>query len=190
MTIPKLPEVLAALHMAPEYYPVLERLLECAGARAADCLQEFALRLLAAREAGASDPAAVALSTVRRWLRRERCEAALLAPIVLSDDSGRERLRPDVLPMPLPPLRVRRQIRWGRRSDAKSAPPPPPPDGYLAAAVRALPTPERNALVALYGIGGRPRRGRRSRELLALAERAVERLREVLAAEHFSPKMS
>jgi hypothetical protein len=181
-------EALAALHVPEPHAEALERLLAFAGHRAADCAQEFCAAFLAARAAGASDPAAVALSTVRRWLRRERLEAALLAPIMLTDDSGRERLRPDVLPMPLPPRAVRAQLRWGRRPGAESA--PPPPNGDLAAAVRRLPTPERRAIQACYGITGPKRRGRRSRELRALAERALARLRQQLAAEHFPAKMS
>jgi hypothetical protein len=185
LTLAGLREALAALHVPEPHAEALERLLAFAGHRAGDAAQEFFAELLAAREAGASDPAAVALAAVRRWLRRERCEAALLAPIVLTDDSGRERLRPDVLPMPLPPRAVRRQIRWGRRPGAPSA----PPNADLAAAVRRLPTPERRALAAIYGIAGPPRRGRRSAELLALAERAVERLREALPAEHFAANL-
>jgi hypothetical protein len=173
-------EALDSLAVPAEHAAVLERLLQFAAHRAADAAQEFFAALLAAREAGASDPAAVALAAVRRWLRRERCEAALLAPIVLTDDSGRERLRPDILPMPLPPLRVRRQIRWGRRDRAESAEPRP---DLLEAALRTLPAAEQRAIDAIYL---RPRRGRRSRELLALAERAVERLRQALPQEHFA----
>jgi hypothetical protein len=182
-------EALTELNVAPCYREPLMRLLACAGARAADVAQTFFCELLAARESGLPHAEALALAAARRWLRRERLEAAMLEPIMLSDEAGREHERPDVLPMPLPPRQVRRQIRWGRRPGAESAP-PPPPDAYLLDAVRGLPPAERNAISAVYGIGGRPRRGRRSRELLALAERAVERLREVLAAEHFSAKMS
>jgi hypothetical protein len=188
LTLAGLREALAALHVPEPHAEALERLLAFAGHRAADAAQEFFAALLAAREAGASDPAAVALAAVRRWLRRERCEAALLAPIVLRDEAGRERLRPDVLPMPLPPRQVRRQIRWGPRPGAPSAP-PPPPAGDLLDAVRGLPRAERRAVEAVFGLTGPRRRGRRSRELLALAERAVERLREVLRPEHFTEQM-
>jgi hypothetical protein len=183
-----LAEALAALRVGEPYHEPLERLVALAGARAADCLQEFALRLLEARAAGLPEPEAVGLAAARRWLRRERLDDARLAPLVLEDSDGRPRERA-LRPLPMPPPAARRQIRWGRRPGTPSAP-PPPPDGYLAAAVRVLPTPEKRALVAIYGIGGAPRRGRRSRELLALAERALARLRQVLAAEHFSPKMS
>jgi hypothetical protein len=188
MTTTKLHEVLAALHMAPEYYPVLERLLECAGARASDVAQTFFCELLAARESGLPHAEALALAAARRWLRRQRLDDGLLEPLTLEGDDGRERERP-LRPLPMPAPQVRRQIRWGRRSDAKSAPPPPPPNGDLAAAVRALPTPERLAIQACYGITGPKRRGRRSRELRALEERAVERLRDVLAREHVAAKM-
>jgi hypothetical protein len=188
LTLAGLREALAELGIPDEYRDALERLVGFAGHRAADAAQEFFAELLAAREAGASDPAAVALSTVRRWLRRERLEAAMLEPIMLSDEAGREHERPDVLPMPLPPRQVRRQIRWGRRPGAQSAP-PPAPDADLAAAVRTLSPGERRAIGAVYGIGGPPRRGRRSRELRRLAERALARLREALPAEHFAANL-
>jgi hypothetical protein len=188
LTLAGLREALAALHVPEPHAEALERLLAFAGHRAGDCAQEFCAAFLAARAAGASDPAAVALAAVRRWLRRERIEAAMLEPIMLSDEAGREHERPDVLPMPLPPRQVRRQLRWGRRPGAPSAP-PPPPHHDLVAVVRTLPPAERNAIGAVYGIGGPRRRGRRSRELLALAERALERLREVLRPEHFRDQM-
>jgi hypothetical protein len=183
-----LAEALEALRVGEPYHEPLMRLFTYAGARAADVAQEFFTELLTARAAGLPEPEAVGLAAARRWLRRQRIDAAVLEPLLLEGADGREReraLRP--LPPPLPAARA--QIAWGRRSDAPSAP-PPPPDGYLAAAVRALPTPERRAIQACYGITGPKRRGRRSAELLALAERAVARLRQVLAAEHFPAKMS
>jgi hypothetical protein len=184
VSVRSLAEALDSLRVGEPYHEPLGRLVALAGARAADCLQEFALRLLEAREAGLPEAEAVGLAAARRWLRRERLDDARLAPLTLEGDDGKERERPDVQPLPPPLPASRAQIAWGRRPDAKSAPPPPPPDGYLAAAVRALPTPEKRAIAAIYGVGGAPRRGRRSRELLALAERALARLREVLAREH------
>jgi hypothetical protein len=184
MTIHGLHEALTELRVGADYYEPLERLVALAGARAADCLQEFAAALLEGRALALPEAEAVGLAAARRWLRRQRLDDGRLAPLVLEDADGRPReraLRP--LPPPLPASRA--QIAWGRRSDAKSAPPPPAPDADLAAAVRRLPTPERRALAAIYGVGGAPRRGRRSRELLALAERAVARLRQALPQEHF-----
>jgi hypothetical protein len=182
-----LAEALDSLRVGEPYRETLERLVALAGARAADCLQEFALRLLEAREAGLPEAEAVGLAAARRWLRKQRIDDARLAPLTLEGDAGRPRERA-LAPLPLPAPAVRRQIRWGRRSDAKSAP-PPPPDADLLEAVRTLPPGERRAIGAVYGIGGPPRRGRRSRELRRLAERAVARLREVLPSEQIAAEM-
>jgi hypothetical protein len=181
-------EALTELNVAPCYREPLERLLAYAGARAADVLQTFCLALLEARALDLPEAESVALARARRWLRRQRLDDGRLAPLVLEDADGRPRERAlQALPAPIPASRA--QIAWGRRPGAESAPPPPPPDAYLLDAVRGLPRAERNAIQACYGIGGRPRRGRRSRELRALAERAVARLRQVLRPEHFTEQM-
>jgi len=49
--------------------------------------------------------------------------------------------------------------------------------------------PERRAIQACYGIVGPRRRGRRSREVLRLAERAVAHLREVLPREQIAANL-
>jgi hypothetical protein len=185
--VTNLDALLDELQVGADYRPVLERLLAAAGSRAADCLQEFAVTLLQAREAALPQPEAVALAGARRWMRRQRLDAALLEPLSLPDDSGRERERPlRALPAPIPASRA--QIRWGRRADTLSIP-AHAPDADLAAAVRALPMPERRAIQACYGVSGPRRRGRRSRELLRLAERGVAHLREVLPQEHFAANL-
>jgi hypothetical protein len=48
---------------------------------------------------------------------------------------------------------------------------------------------ERRAVASIYGVGGPKRRGRRSRELLRLAEQAVARLRQALPQEQIAAKM-
>lgn len=187
MTIPRLPELLDALHVGADYRPLLSRLLQCAGSRAGDCLQEFAVRLLEAREAGLPEPESVALAACRRWLRRENLDSRLLEPLTLTDEAGKERER-ELAPLPCPIPAARRQLHWGRRHEHASIP-VAPPDADLAAAVRALPMPERRAIQACYGVTGPRRRGRRSHELLRLAERALAHLREVLPPEHFAAKL-
>jgi hypothetical protein len=184
MMPPQLDAILAELRVAPDYRPLLSRLLACAGSRAGDLAQEFALRLLEAREAGLPEPESVALAAARRWLKRARIDAALLEPLALPDDDGKERER-RLEPLPCPIPAARRQIRWGRRDDTLSIP-APAPDADLVAAVKALPLPERRAIQACFGVTGPKRRGRRSREVLRLAERAVERLRQALPPEHFA----
>jgi len=184
MTLPRLPELLTELRVGADYRDWLSRLVQCAGSRAADVAQTFCVELLEAREAGRPEAEAVALAAVRRWMRRERLDAALLEPLALPDADGREHER-RLEPLPMPAPAVRRQLRWGRRDDDASIP-VAPPDADLAAAVRALPMPERTAIAAVFGVGGARRRGRRSRELLALAERALAHLREVLRPEHFA----
>jgi len=179
--------LLDELHVGADYRPVLERLLACAGSRAADCLQEFCLHLIQGREASLPQPESVAMAAARRWLRRQRLADSLLEPLTLTGDDDRERERA-LQPLPAPIPAARRQIRWGRRNDTLSIP-VPAPDADLREAVRSLPMPERRAIQACYGITGPKRRGRRSRELLALAERGVARLREVLLPEHFAAKL-
>jgi hypothetical protein len=175
--------LLDELHVGEPYRPLLERLLACTGSRAGDALQEFAVTLLQAREEGRPEPEALGLAACRRWLRRERLDDAVLAPLSLTDDSGKERERPlQALPCPIPA--ARRQIRWGRRAQHASM--PVAPDADLRGAVRALPLPERRAIQACFGIVGPRRRGRRSREVLRLAERGLAHLREVLRPEHFA----
>jgi hypothetical protein len=182
-----LAEALDSLQVGADYRPALERMVSAAGSRAADVLQTFCVELLEAREAALPEAEAVALAAARRWLRRERLDDAVLAPLSLTDDSGKERERPlQALPCPIPA--ARRQIRWGRRDDAVSIPPAPDAD-LVQAAVRALPLPERRAIQAVYGVSGPRRRGRRSRELLRLTERALAHLREVLPREHFVAEM-
>jgi hypothetical protein len=187
VTIPKLREVLAELRVREDYHPVVEHLVALAGRYAPDVAQTFFTELLTAREAGLPEAESVGLAAARRWLRRQRLDAARLAPLLIEGDDGRERERA-LRPLPRPAPAVRRQLRWGRRPDAPSAP-PPPPEADLLEAVRGLPPAEKRALEALYGVGGAPRRGRRSRELRRLAERAVARLREVLLAEHFAANL-
>ena len=102
--------LLDELKVAPCYHELLARLLACAGARAADALQTFCLELLQAREEGRPEPEGLALNAARRWLRRERLDDALLAPLVLQDDGGRERER-ELAPLPMPAPQVRRQLR-------------------------------------------------------------------------------
>jgi len=163
-------QALAALDVPEPYHEALERLLQFAGARAGDTAQTFFYEFLRAREVGASDAAAVALSAARRWLRRERRDDGTL-PLLITDTDGRERLHPEVarrLPQP---------------DDAEAA---SPAAEVLREAIRALPRPERRALNAIYL---HPRRGRRSRELLRLAERGIEQLREVLQGEQFAAKL-
>ena len=187
MTPQRLSELLDALHVGADYRPLLSRLLACAGSRAADALQTFCLELLQARELALPEPESVALSAARRWLRRARIDAALLEPLVLPDADGRERERA-LRPLPCPIPAARRQIRWGRRDGAVIIP-QPAPDADLAAAVRRLPLGERRAIAACFGVGGPRRRGRRSRELLALAERGVAHLREALPQEQIAAKL-
>ena len=187
MTIPRLSELLDALRVGADYRPVIERLLAAAGPRGPDVLQEFAARLLESRELGLPEPESTALSSCRRWLRRQRLDDSLLKPLALPDDSGRERERA-LQPLPAPIPAARRQIRWGRRNDTLSIP-VPAPNADLREAVRRLPPAEKRAIQAVYGVTGPKRRGRRSRELLALAERGVARLREVLPPEHFAVKL-
>jgi len=165
-------EVLEMLDVAEPYREALQRMLAFASHRAGDCAQQFFCVLLEARAAGASDPGAVALAATRRWLRRQRLDDAALRPIMLLDQAGRERLHPEVA------------RRLPQRDGAESASPAPE---VLREAIRALPRPERRALDACYL---RPRRGRKSRQLLALAERGIEQLREVLLREHVAAKMS
>jgi len=184
MTLPRLSELLTELRVAPEYHELLSRLLGCAGSRAADLAQEFAVRLLEAREANLPEAEAVALSACRRWLKRARISDSVLTPLALPDAEGKERER-ELRPLPMPAPQVRRQLRWGRRNEAISIP-VPAPHADLAAAVQRLPMPERRAIQACFGVGGPKRRGRRSAQLLALAERAVERLRQTLPQEHFA----
>lgn len=188
LTPQRLSELLDALHVAPCYHELLARLVAAAGSRGADLAQTFFCELLEARERDLPEPEALALAACRRWLRRQRLDDGMLAPLVLSGAEGKERERRlEPLPAPIPASRA--QIRWGRRDDAVSRPPAPAHDADLVQAVRALPAPERRAVNALYGITAPRRRGRRSRELLALAERAVERLRQVLPQEHFVVEM-
>jgi len=184
----RLSELLDTLHVGADYRPLLSRLLAAAGQRAADALQEFAVTLLEAREAGLPEPESLALAACRRWLRRARIDDAVLAPLSLPDADGRERER-WLEPLPMPAPAVRRQLRWGRRNDDASIPVAPAPHADLAAAVRSLPLPERRAVASIYGVGGPKRRGRRSRELLQLAERALAHLREVLPREQIAAKM-
>lgn len=186
MTTSWLEQALRELRVPDDHAEVLERLLAAAGSRAADALQTFALRLLEARESGASDPAAVALAAARRWLRRERIDDSILRPLTIPDADSRERER-HLEPLPVPAPQVRRQLRWGRRDGLTSIPVQAPDP--LREAIRGLPTPERRAINALFGITGPARRGRRSRELLRLAELALERLRQVLPREHFAAKL-
>ena len=187
MPTPQLDKILDELHVSADYRELVERLVAAAGSRAGDALHEFALHLIQAREEGRPEPEALGLAACRRWLKRARIDDAVLAPIAREDDSGREHERA-LQPLPAPIPAARRQIRWGRRDDTLSIP-APAPDADLAAAVKALPLPERRAIQAVYGVTGARRRGRRSRELLALAERAVERLREVLPPEQIAAKM-
>jgi len=182
-----LAEALDGLGVPSEYRQVLERLVAAAGQRAPDLAQTFFCELIAARERDLPQPEALALAACRRWLRRERIDDSVLAPITHEDDSGRERERA-LQPLPLPAPQVRRQLRWGTR-DEHAGIPVAPPDADLAAAVRSLPMPERRAVASIYGVGGPKRRGRRSRELLALAERALAHLREVLPPEHFAANL-
>ena len=179
--------LLDELQVGADYRPLLARLLQCAGSRAADCLQEFAVTLLQMREAALPEPESVALAAARRWLKRARIDDHLLTPLSLPDADGRERERA-LRPLPAPIPAARRQIRWGRRDDTLSIP-DSAPDADLAAAVRSLPLPERRAVASIYGVGGPRRRGRRSRELLALAERAVAHLREVLPPERIAANL-
>jgi len=188
VTISNLPELLDSLHVGADYRPLLSRLLAAAGQRAPDLAQEFALHLLEAREANLPEPEAVALAAARRWLRRERIDDAVLEPLSLPDDSGRERER-ELRPLPMPAPQVRRQLRWGRRHEHTNIPVAPAHNASLAAAVRALPLGERRAIQACFGVGGPKRRGRRSRELLRLAERAVARLRQASPQEQIAAKM-
>jgi len=181
VTIPNLSELLAELRVGADYRALVERMVQCAGSRAADALQEFAVRLLESRALGLPEPEALALAACSRWLRRERLDDALLAPLSLPGDDGRERER-ELRPLPMPAPQVRRQIKWGRSAQHASIP-VPAPDADLREAVRSLPMPERRAVAACFGVGGPRRRGRRSREVLALAEQAVAHLREVLRPE-------
>jgi hypothetical protein len=178
--------ILHELKVAPCYRGLLERMVAAAGARAGDLAQTFFCELIAARERDLPQPEALALAAARRWLKRERIDASRLAPLVLTGDDGKERERP-LRPLPAPAPAVRRQLRWGRRADTLSISVAPHSD--LREAVRRLPMPERRAVASIYGVGGPKRRGRRSRELLALAERGVARLREVLPQEHFVAEM-
>ena len=185
MTPHKLDTLLDSLQVSADYRALVERMVQCAGARRADVLQTFCLELLQAREEGRPEPESLGLAAARRWLRRERIHDALLTPVVLEDSEGKERERPLApLPCPIPASRV--QIQWGRRAEHISAPVPPVPGADLREAVRSLPLPEKRAIQACFGVGGPRRRGRRSRELLRLAERAVERLRQTLPQEHFA----
>jgi len=179
--------LLDELHVGADYRPVLERLLACAGQRAADCLQEFCLHLIQGREEGRPCPESVALAGARRWLRRENLDSHLLEPLTLTDAEGKERER-RLEPLPAPIPASRRQIKWGRSAQHASIP-VPAPDADLRGAVRALPMPERRAIQACYGIVGPRRRGRRSREVLRLAERAVAHLREVLPREQIAANL-
>jgi len=183
-----LAEALDGLGVPSEYRQALERLVAAAGQRAPDLAQTFFCELLEARERYLPEPEALALAAARRWFKRARIDDAVLAPITHEDDSGREHERA-LQPLPMPAPQVRRQLRWGRRHEHASIPVAPAHDADLAAAVRRLPMPERRAIQACYGIVGPRRRGRRSRELLALAERGLEHLREVLPQEHFAAKM-
>jgi len=187
VTIPRLSELLDELRVGDPYRGLVERLLQCTGSRAADVASEFFTALLEAREANLPEPESVALNACRRWLRRERLDDHLLAPLALPSDDGREHER-ELRPLPMPAPQVRRQLRWGRRDEALSIP-APAPDADLRQAVRALPLPERRAIQACFGVGGPKRRGRRSREVLALAERGLAHLREVLRPEQIVAKM-
>jgi len=181
-----LPEALRELRVAEPHAEVLRRLLAAAGDRASDVAQTFCVELLAARELALPQPEAVALAAARRFLRRARIDNSLLAPLALTDTDGRERERP-LQPLPVPAPAVRRQLRWGRRDEHTTR--PVAPGATLVEAVRALPMAERRAVDAIYGVSGPKRRGRRSRELLALAARALERLREVLAQEQIAANL-
>jgi hypothetical protein len=172
------------LRVGADYRPLLSRLLACAGSRAGDALQEFAVTLLKMREEGRPCPESLGLAAAARWLRRERISDSVLTPLALPDDDGRERER-ELRPLPMPAPQVRRQLRWGRRNEAINIP-VPAPHADLREAVRSLPLPERRAIQACYGVTGPKRRGRRSRELLRLAERAVERLRQALPQEQIA----
>jgi len=187
LTIPNLSELLDALHVGADYHELVKRLLQCAGQRAPDLAQTFFCELLEARELALPEPESVALAAARRWLRRQRLDAALLAPLALTGDDGKERERA-LQPLPAPIPAARRQIRWGRRHEHASIP-VPVHDADLAAAVRSLPLGERRAVQACFGVGGPKRRGRRSREVLRLAERGVAHLREVLPPEQIAAKM-
>ena len=179
--------LLDELQVGADYRPLLSRLLAAAGQRAPDLAQTFFCELLEARERDLPEPEAVALAACRRWMRRERIDAAVLEPLSLPADSGRERER-ELAPLPCPIPASRAQIRWGRRDEAVSIP-VPAPHADLVAAVRRLPLPERRAIQACFGVGGPRRRGRRSRELLRLAERAVAHLREVLRPEQIAANL-
>jgi hypothetical protein len=187
LTIPNLDTLLASLRVGEPYRELLERLLACAGSRAGDCLQEFAVTLLQMREEGRPCPESLGLAAAARWLKREKISDSVLAPLVLQDVGGREHER-ELAPLPAPIPAARRQIRWGRRNEAVSIP-PAPPDADLAAAVQRLPLGERRAIAACFGVGGPRRRGRRSRQLLRLAERALAHLREVLPPEQIAAKL-
>jgi hypothetical protein len=187
VTIPNLSELLDTLRVGEPYRELLERLLECAGARAADVASEFFTALLEAREHGLPEPETLGLAAARRWLRRQRLDDRLLEPLSLPGDDGKERER-ELAPLPCPIPASRAQIKWGRGAQHASMP-VAPPDADLAAAVRRLPMGERRAIQACFGVGGPKRRGRRSRELLALAERGVAHLRETLCPEHFAANL-
>jgi len=187
---PQLDKILDELHVSADYRELVERLVAAAGSRGADLAQTFFCELLEARERDLPQPEAVALSACRRWLRRERIDDRLLEPLTLTDEAGKERERERRLePLPAPIPASRAQIKWGRGAQHASIPVAPAPDADLAAAVRALPMPERRAIQACYGVTGPRRRGRRSHELLRLAERALAHLREVLPPEHFAAKL-
>ena len=117
--------LLDELHVGADYRPVLERLLACAGQRAADCLQEFCLHLIQGREEGRPCPESVALAGARRWLRRENLDSHLLEPLTLTDAEGKERER-RLEPLPAPIPASRRQIKWGRSAQHASIPVPAP----------------------------------------------------------------
>jgi len=187
MRPPQLDAILTELRVAEPYRGLLERMVSAAGSRGPDLVQEFALHLIQMREEGRPEPESLGLAACRRWLRRERIDDSVLTPLSLPGDDGRERER-RLEPLPAPAPQVRRQLRWGRRHDIQSIP-APAPDADLRQAVRALPLPERRAIQACFGVGGPRRRGRRSRELLRLAERGLARLRQALPQEHFVAKL-
>jgi hypothetical protein len=164
-----------------------ERLLAYAGARAGDVRRRSFAELLEAPRGRPAAGGGVALAAARRWLRRQRL-----------DDAGWRRWcsRATTAASASAPAPVAAACAASAPADPLG---PPPGRAECAAAPARRQTCSRRCaacrrpsgarLQALYGIGGAPRRGRRSRELLALAERAVARLREALPAEHFAANL-